>query len=780
MGISGLLPLLKSIQINQHLSDFAGQTLAVDAYVWLHRGVYACATDLATGKKTTKYVDYAMHRVRLLRHHKIQPYIVFDGGPLPAKKETERERNQRREENLSRAKALAAQGKHSQAREFYVKCVDVTPQMAYQLIKALRAENVPYVVAPYEADAQMAYLERIGLVDGIITEDSDLLVFGCRKVLFKLDSVSSTIVSIKREDFGSLSANEGGISLFGWTDAQFRAMAILSGCDYLASIPGVGLKTAWSLLRKHRTVDQVIRTLRLEGKKSVPQGYLEAYRLAEKVFLHQRVYCPLDEKLVHLSEIPGQESWDPKMEAYVGSHIEASLARGVARGDVDPVTYLPMVDINPGFVPRVLKGLPLHSNDVNRPCTDKGKGKVKANPEGNILSFFSPNPRSTLSRRNSAPSRGTAVAGKSSGKRTLVDVLDEDLAAKRMKTEGNCTPGTREASRLFFTPGATQRRMSATSSLSGLMSGPSRLRTQPCESDGLAQDAKENVDPRNHLEGHLGESPDPVQQEDGYISPSPSYFRSATPDLSSPVRRPSQDTAYMHETMDEFEADSVSSPTATRLGSQQGYGRGTSSDETRTSVLVRRTPSPIISTEIGGPDLKRILSISDLGDLDDIEGDEWSAPSTQSTSGPITPVEFTSIDGTKADKFDDAKVGKTHAELVANGWWNKWAICKESCTAPSLFFHQIPVLRRLETTLTPDGRQSGHRSRPGFAPPRAGTRDSTRQTLNFLEMKGPKKHAESRWPSKPYRQQPPSVEPGVGPPPREIWAQFRFDDDSRS
>ena len=76
-----------------------------------------------------------MHRVRLLRHHGIKPYLVFDGGPLPAKQGTEAERRQRREENLSRANALAAQGKQSQAREYYVKCIDVTPQMAYQLIK---------------------------------------------------------------------------------------------------------------------------------------------------------------------------------------------------------------------------------------------------------------------------------------------------------------------------------------------------------------------------------------------------------------------------------------------------------------------------------------------------------------------------------------------------------------------------------------------------------------------------------------------------------------------
>jgi exonuclease 1 len=76
-----------------------------------------------------------MHRVRLLRHYRIQPYLVFDGGHLPAKKGTELERKKKREENMARGHSLAAQGKHHQAREFYVKCVDVTPQMAFQLIK---------------------------------------------------------------------------------------------------------------------------------------------------------------------------------------------------------------------------------------------------------------------------------------------------------------------------------------------------------------------------------------------------------------------------------------------------------------------------------------------------------------------------------------------------------------------------------------------------------------------------------------------------------------------
>lgn len=116
-----------------------------------------------------------------------------------------------------------------------------------------------YIVAPYEADPQLAYLEKCGLADGIITEDSDLLVFGCERVLFKLDGEGHCI-EIKREDFGRCGVgkdNGKGLKLVGWTDVEFRRMAILSGCDYLKSVGGLGLKTANRLLRKYTTVERV-------------------------------------------------------------------------------------------------------------------------------------------------------------------------------------------------------------------------------------------------------------------------------------------------------------------------------------------------------------------------------------------------------------------------------------------------------------------------------------------------------------------------------------------
>ena len=42
-----------------------------------------------------------------------------------------------------------------------------------------------------------------------------------------------------------------------FTMEKFRHMCIMSGCDYLPSIKGVGLKTANKLVRKHSSIQKV-------------------------------------------------------------------------------------------------------------------------------------------------------------------------------------------------------------------------------------------------------------------------------------------------------------------------------------------------------------------------------------------------------------------------------------------------------------------------------------------------------------------------------------------
>ncbi|KAI1000152.1 hypothetical protein K3495_g8046 [Podosphaera aphanis] len=336
MGISGLLPLLKSIHKTCTLKSFEGKTLGIDAYGWLHRGVIACTMELATGKPTRKFVDFAMNRVRMLQHFGVTPFLVFDGDNIPSKAAIEADRARKRDQSRKAGFNLLNAGKTSQAHLEFQRSLDVTPEMAQQLIEELKLNGVKYIVAPYEADPQMVYLERKGIIDGIISEDSDLLVFGAKCLLTKMDQYGNCI-EINKADFSACKE----INMVGWSDITFRQMAIMSGCDYLASIHKMGLKTAHMMLRKYKTIERVVQMLRFDGKYHVPKDYLESFRQAELTFLYQRVFCPEIMGLVtHTQPV---EPIDLEKMPFIGAFIEPEIAQGIARGDLHPMTKLPII-----------------------------------------------------------------------------------------------------------------------------------------------------------------------------------------------------------------------------------------------------------------------------------------------------------------------------------------------------------------------------------------------------------------------------------------------------
>ena len=283
-----------------------------------------------------RYIEFSMNRVRMLIHFGVVPYLVFDGDFLPGKAGTEAERATRREESRKKGLEYYHMNKPSQAHLELQKAVDVTPLMARELIEELKNVGVEYVVAPYEADAQLVYLEKKGIIEGILSEDSDLLVFGAKRLLTKLDQYGDSI-EINRADFSACRE----ISLVGWTDEEFRRMAILSGCDYLGNITGMGLKNAYRLVRKFKTAEKIVRMLQFDGKYHVPPGYLDDFQRAELTFRFQRVYCPQQKRVVPFGDISlaGIQS----DLSCIGAEVEQSVAAGVARGDLDPMTKRPII-----------------------------------------------------------------------------------------------------------------------------------------------------------------------------------------------------------------------------------------------------------------------------------------------------------------------------------------------------------------------------------------------------------------------------------------------------
>ena len=123
----------------------------------------------------------------MLQHYKVTPIMVFDGANLPSKAGTEHDRHSSRAENKAKGMQALRSDNRSAAVEYFQKAVDVTPLMAHKCIKALRKMGVECIVAPYEADAQLAFLSIRNYVAAVITEDSDIIAFGAKVVFFKMD-----------------------------------------------------------------------------------------------------------------------------------------------------------------------------------------------------------------------------------------------------------------------------------------------------------------------------------------------------------------------------------------------------------------------------------------------------------------------------------------------------------------------------------------------------------------------------------------------------------------
>ncbi|KAJ1958272.1 Rad2 nuclease, partial [Dispira parvispora] len=441
MGITGLLPVLKSIHSNIHVRELAGCTVAVDAYVWLHQGAFGCATELCLKKPTDKLVKYCMNMVNMLRHHNVKPLVVFDGGPLPSKQGTEQDRLARRQSNLNLAMRYHRQGDHKQAWGYFQKCVDITPEVALQFIEALRKENIPFVVAPYEADAQLCYLERTGQVDAIITEDSDLLAFGCKRVIFKLKR-SGEAVEIRRANFPRVTK----FSLVNWSDELFRHWCILAGCDYLPSIPRIALTTAYQCLKKHRDAYRAIQDIRLQGKYDVPADYEINFQRADFTFLYQRVYDPREQVLTTLHPLPEhlETASEDGSLAFIGALLAPEVARGVAQGYLNPITLEALAESIPITIPlaSTLAPNPLTPKTFGtKSKTDVPSRAAKSEPQKRLTTFFT-SPSAMVSTVTSKGSGGTPL---SRGSSTVPSPVTPLTSARLSSTSAFDSPTPRTA-----------------------------------------------------------------------------------------------------------------------------------------------------------------------------------------------------------------------------------------------------------------------------------------------------------------------------------------------
>ena len=123
---------------------------------------------------------------------------------------------------------------------------EVTHIMVTECQQLLKLFGLPYITAPMEAEAQCAELVSLGLVDGIVTDDSDIFLFGGTRVYKNMFNQAKFVECYLSSDL------EKEYSL---NRQKLIRIAHLLGSDYTEGLPNVGPVTALEILSEFETLE---------------------------------------------------------------------------------------------------------------------------------------------------------------------------------------------------------------------------------------------------------------------------------------------------------------------------------------------------------------------------------------------------------------------------------------------------------------------------------------------------------------------------------------------
>jgi len=293
MGIHGLNNIIKKANPNAYQTcnyqEFAGHTLAMDVSIFLHKYVH---TDRHT------WFSAMVNFFIKMKKAKIDIVAIFDGDHVPIEKFLERDNRRLNadklkdkiqnaksledilrinyttdtdyshtvsEEHQDRVCALLKLEKDTtkidlESPEMCIRelqnlqdrianqCEKVGAHHTEQMIRLVNALGVPWLKAYGEAEALCASLAYHGYVDGVLSRDTDSLVYGTPLFVceFKQDAMTWTTLDVVLD---SLDLNM----------KQFIDLCIMCGCDYNTNIPKIGALTAFKKISQYGSIEEYER-----------------------------------------------------------------------------------------------------------------------------------------------------------------------------------------------------------------------------------------------------------------------------------------------------------------------------------------------------------------------------------------------------------------------------------------------------------------------------------------------------------------------------------------
>ena len=339
MGINNLNKFLRNncpdVYEKIHISEYGFKKIAIDI------SLYVCKFKSICGDR---WLAAFINLIACLRKNEVHCVFIYDGGAPPEKDLERKERaNQRKkledkvvklEEALEKFDStgeldpilIELHKKNTQdtlQKRFLQKVeikidmdivrsavqkmrsyiLDIKPE-DFQLTKQLfDILNVPYYVAPLEAETMCSDLCKRGLVDAVLSEDTDVLAYAAPNFLSKINTADGTCIRIKYQNV---------IEKLDLSSDSFLDLCIMCGTDYNKNIYRVGPEKAYKFIKQYTTIEDVginakvdisilkhirVRELfRKYEKKEVKIPYcgIPDFQILNEFFFKNNINCSVD------------------------------------------------------------------------------------------------------------------------------------------------------------------------------------------------------------------------------------------------------------------------------------------------------------------------------------------------------------------------------------------------------------------------------------------------------------------------------------------------------
>ncbi|XP_069354396.1 flap endonuclease GEN isoform X2 [Maniola hyperantus] len=257
MGIKGLWGVLNPYSEKKSLHEIRGETIAVDLAGWV------CDSQNVTEYyiQPKLYLRNLFFRTIYLILADINPIFVLEGDAPELKRDVMASRN-----------AIQFKGAAPKAGPAKGKLPNVTRKRFKGVLKEcetlLKSMGVRCVKGRGEAEATCARLNAKGLVDAVVSQDSDCFAYGARRV-YRNFSVSSSAGGGAMQGSVDCYDAEKMYQSNGFGRKKMVALALLCGCDYGSGACGSSITTVVSFLHTV-SEDQVIHRSKVaEVKREV-------------------------------------------------------------------------------------------------------------------------------------------------------------------------------------------------------------------------------------------------------------------------------------------------------------------------------------------------------------------------------------------------------------------------------------------------------------------------------------------------------------------------------